>query len=140
MKIQRARRIAWAVVILWMVLIFSLSAQTARESATLSSHTIGRVAGLVVPGFADLSPEQQTSIISGVQDYIRKVAHVILYLVLGGLCMTALFQHPMKMPVRFIAALAIGMGYGATDELHQLFVVGRGRRSGMSALIPVVWC
>jgi VanZ family protein len=48
---------------------------------------------------------------------LRKVAHVTEYAVLGGLLYRALGREPL--------ALAAGVAYAATDELHQHFVRGR---------------
>jgi len=48
---------------------------------------------------------------------LRKGAHVTEYAVLGGLLYRALGGEPL--------ALAAGIAYAATDELHQHFVRGR---------------
>ena len=48
---------------------------------------------------------------------LRKLAHVTEYAVLGALLLRAL---PRELP-----ALAIGIAYAASDELHQHFVPGR---------------
>jgi VanZ family protein len=48
---------------------------------------------------------------------LRKGAHVTEYAVLGALLYRALGREPL--------ALAIGIAYAATDELHQYFVRGR---------------
>ena len=48
---------------------------------------------------------------------LRKGAHLTEYAVLGGLLYRALGREPL--------ALAMGISYAATDELHQYFVRGR---------------
>lgn len=48
---------------------------------------------------------------------LRKGAHLAEYAVLGGLLYRALGREPL--------ALAVGIAYAATDELHQYFVRGR---------------
>ena len=48
---------------------------------------------------------------------LRKAAHLAEYAVLGGLLYRALGREPL--------ALAVGIAYAATDELHQYFVRGR---------------
>jgi VanZ family protein len=54
----------------------------------------------------------------GIWDTIlRKAAHLAEYAVLGGLIYRALGREPL--------ALAVGIAYAATDELHQYFVGGR---------------
>ena len=49
--------------------------------------------------------------------FLRKGAHVTEYAVLGILLYRALGREPL--------ALAVGIAYAATDELHQHFVRGR---------------
>ena len=48
---------------------------------------------------------------------LRKVAHSVEFAVLGGLVLRALSHE--------LPALALGIAYAATDELHQHFVTGR---------------
>jgi VanZ family protein len=48
---------------------------------------------------------------------LRKGAHLTEYAVLGALLYRALGREPL--------ALAVGIAYAATDELHQYFVRGR---------------
>ena len=48
---------------------------------------------------------------------LRKGAHLTEYAVLGALLFRALGREPL--------ALAVGIAYAATDELHQHFVHGR---------------
>jgi VanZ family protein len=48
---------------------------------------------------------------------LRKGAHLTEYAVLGGLLYRGLGREPL--------ALAVGIAYAATDELHQYFVRGR---------------
>jgi VanZ family protein len=49
--------------------------------------------------------------------FLRKGAHVTEYAILGGLLYRALGREEL--------ALAVGIAYAATDELHQHFVRGR---------------
>jgi VanZ family protein len=49
--------------------------------------------------------------------FLRKGAHVTEYAVLGALLYRALGREPL--------ALAMGIAYAATDEIHQYFVRGR---------------
>jgi len=61
-----------------------------------------------------------SSLSSGLGEWdtvLRKCAHVTEYAVLGALLYRALGRETL--------ALALGIGYAATDELHQHFVRGR---------------
>jgi VanZ family protein len=54
---------------------------------------------------------------------LRKLAHFTEYAVLTGLWWRALRGLGMRFPLA--AAMAISLGYAATDEFHQTFVDGR---------------
>jgi len=122
---NRLKILLWSLVIIWMTLIFFLSAQPASTSDALSGQTIRIVAKLVVPGFSELPQNQQESIVSSWQHAARKTAHGLAYFVLGSLCMVALLQHRLPMNQRALMALGISIAYAASDEIHQLSVVGR---------------
>lgn len=125
MKPSHIRFVLWTVVVLWMVLIFCLSAQEAAQSSSLSGSMIRQVAAVIHPEFHTMPVEQQNSVVENYQHVARKTAHTLAYLVLGVLCMTALFQYSIRRGIRFAAALAVCVGYAGTDEIHQLFVPGR---------------
>lgn len=116
----------WSGVLILTTWIFLLSSQTARESKSLSGQTIRIVATAVIPDFEERSQQQQAKIVSAWQHMARKTAHALLYFGLGLLCMTALLQYSLGMKLRFVIALGISIGYAVTDEIHQLFVDGRG--------------
>lgn len=119
------RAIRWLLVILGMGIIYLLSAQTAAESSGLSGHTIRALLPIFMPEFADLPHLQQNQIVASLQSVVRDAAHVMTYMLLGILCMSALLSHELKMKTRIIIALIICTGYAAIDELHQVFVNGR---------------
>ena len=121
--------IIWATVLLWMVLIFYLSSQTAKDSAELSSYMIRKLAELLRPDFHSLVPAKQVQFIADLQHIARKTAHALLYMILGALCMKAfLFWH--KKRYASVSAALVCIAYAATDEVHQLFVAGRSGELG----------
>lgn len=124
------RFLLWTAVLLWMAVIFSLSAQVATQSSSLSGSTIRKVVEITQPGFHTMPVEQQNSVVESFQHMARKTAHALAYLVLGALSVSALLQYPSGSGVRFAAALAICIGYAGTDEVHQLFVPGRSGQIG----------
>jgi VanZ family protein len=60
---------------------------------------------------------------------LRKIAHTIEFAILGALLLRALGSE--------LPALAAGIAYAVTDEVHQLFVEGR-RGSPVDVLIDAV--
>ncbi|NMA62964.1 MAG: VanZ family protein [Syntrophomonadaceae bacterium] len=118
---SKKRILSWIVVLLWMLLIFHLSSQAAEDSNQLSTG-ITRVVVQTVERFL---PDTDIDI-GSVNHIVRKNAHFAAYLVLGVLVMNAL----RRSEVYGFRALAIALGicvvYAISDEVHQLFVPGRG--------------
>jgi VanZ family protein len=119
---SQAKNLWWILVVLWMSLIFLMSSQTSSDSATMSGKLIRGIARWMIPGFTGYSPDMQRTIVADLQNLTRKMAHMFLYTVLGGLCMAAMLQYGMRMRFRVIVAAATGVVYAVTDEVHQLFV------------------
>lgn len=109
--------VSWLAVAVWMFLIFYLSHQPASQSSDLSSGITDTIINTMqrlfpfIPLDADLF-----------HNLIRKSAHFVAYLILGVLVMQA--QHVPKRKAALFA-LIICILYGATDEVHQLFIPGR---------------
>lgn len=105
--------ISWAAVLLWMVVIFNLSSQPAHQSNKLSTG----VTQVIVKTVKKVAPKSEFDI-KKFNHYVRKNAHFFAYLVLGILVMNA-----MRGKTR---ALMICILYAISDEVHQMFVPGRG--------------
>ena len=111
--------ISWIAVILWMAVIFSLSAQPAASSNQLSKGVTEILVEML---------KKVTSInleVSDLNHFVRKNAHFIAYLILGGLVSNALKYGGSGLNKSFLAGL-ICVGYAISDEIHQIFVPGRG--------------
>lgn len=150
-KITMIRFLLWTAVLLWMAVIFCLSAQVAQKSSSLSGSTVRKVVEITEPGFRQLPALDQEGIVESYQHVARKTAHTLAYMALGVLCMTALLQYSLINRVRFAVALAVCVGYAGSDEVHQLFVAGRsgqlidvcidagGALVGISAILLLHW-
>lgn len=115
------KKISWLAVILWMCLIFYLSHQPATTSSELSTgitELIELTVEKVVPN-ADVITED-------FHHLVRKNAHFFIYLVLGILLMHSLKLNGIVKFKSLVAALLICVFYAISDEVHQLFVAGRG--------------
>ena len=108
--------LSWTAVLLWMVLIFNLSAQVADESDKLSKG----ITRMIVQTVERVAPNANFDI-KNFNHGIRKNAHFFAYLVLGILVVNALSAGECK----FVAIL-ICVLYAILDEVHQIFVPGRG--------------
>jgi len=116
-----------------MVVIFLLSAQQSEDSAALSGSLL-QVVGEVLDGvIRALGGEGLSAGTSAVlHSVLRKTAHVVAYLILGALTARAVTMGDRArtsrnpaLPVWLLAWL-IATAYAVTDEVHQLFVPGRG--------------
>ncbi len=97
----------WALVLLWMGLIFWFSAQSGDASYAQSDKLSGMLRWTTP--YVD----------------IRKVAHFFLFFVLGLLCFWG-FRAAGRSPGRAaLSALMVCAAYALLDECHQVFVPGR---------------
>lgn len=110
MKLKRL--ILLVLIIIWAILIFSLSGQNGTESSGLSRKLV------------EIFTKNQ-EVINRVEPYIRKVAHFCEY-GLGGILFTLLLStYNWKDRKVMIISIALGIWYASIDELHQLMVDGR---------------
>ena len=111
-----ARRRAWVAVAVWAALIAVFS------SGWFSGTHTG---GLLLPLLRGLLPWASSEVLGALHALIRKAAHVVEYLILGVLLVRALREEGLGGPALASAAVALGIGYAALDELHQTFVPSR---------------
>jgi len=119
--------LSWIAVFIWMLLIFKLSAQPATQSSELSRNVtkvIIETIGKVIP--LDIEISTTTDLVSQFNHTVRKFAHGAIYFVLGVLLMNALRASGVENSRGVILALFICVLYAISDEVHQLFVPGRG--------------
>lgn len=115
----------WAATIIWMAVIFSMSAKTAAQSSGMSGGLIERLATLFKAGFSDLSAAEQAVYIESLQGIVRTVAHLLEFCFLGFL-LSGGFKFSLPSKFKFtLFAVGTGWIYSLTDEVHQLFVPGR---------------
>ncbi|WP_243135853.1 VanZ family protein [Acetobacterium tundrae] len=112
-KVTRNMVAAWILVVFWMGLIFCFSNQPADQSDELSSCiaklTIGSLGFNVDIGYLDF--------------YVRKSAHFCIYLILAVLTLVALKQSNVSKAE--VKVFIICVLYACSDEVHQLFILGR---------------
>lgn len=118
--------LAWIAMLLWMMVIFGFSAQTAEESTAISSGLIRQVIETITPEFSEMSAEEQTAIVDEWKTVVRKTAHMAEYAVLGVLSWITMGFYFPRMRWRVGVAAGIGLLYAITDEVHQIFVPDRG--------------
>lgn len=115
------RYLSWIAAILWMIFIFCLSSQEAEQSNRLSTE----VTKVIVSTIEKVAPETDFDIKS-LNNIIRKNAHFFTYLVLCILTMATFRISGASISRSIILASAVCIAYAMMDEVHQLFVPGRG--------------
>ena len=114
----------WALVIAWMIVIFSLSAQVADDSNRTSGRVIRWLLTHLDGSFSSLSPGEQLLRIDDWSFTVRKLAHFLIFAGLGFLSFAA-FSADLPPRKGFPAALGLGAARAVLDEVHQSFVPGR---------------
>lgn len=113
--------ISWMAVLLWMLLIFNLSSQVAEQSDKLSTGIVE----LIIKMVQKVTHNTEFDIKS-LNHIIRKNAHFLAYFVLGVLTVNALKRSRVKGLKAGAFAMGICVLYAVSDEVHQIFVPGRG--------------
>lgn len=111
----------WVLVILWMALIFYLSHQPATKSNGLSTGITEKIVEMVEKIAPDIDIDM-----GSFNHILRKNAHFFAYLVLGALVANGLRSCNVNGYKCIGFALLICVLYAISDEIHQLYVPGRG--------------
>ncbi len=113
--------LSWTAVVLWMALIFNMSSQVAEQSDQLSKG----ITKVIIKTVEKIAPKAEFNI-DDLDHILRKNAHFFAYLVLGVLVTNALRRNGVKGYRSVLIAIGICVLYAASDEVHQIFVPGRG--------------
>ncbi|MGV2939692.1 VanZ family protein [Mesobacillus sp. LC4] len=115
------RILSWSAVILWCVLIFSMSAQPAAVSNGLSKG----MTEVIIEHAEKVVPNEEFNL-GSLNHIVRKNAHFFLYLILAILLTYALRQSGNNETSAYGLAFLITVLYAMSDEFHQIYVPGRG--------------
>ncbi|HEX2956178.1 MAG TPA: VanZ family protein [Chitinispirillaceae bacterium] len=107
----------WVTAFCWCMVIFYQSSKNAELSDMNSLFIVDLINQMLVSIFG-------SGAVSISNFIVRKSAHFIEYMVLGGLLFKSLFNG-LKLKTVTITAFLCGLGYSITDEIHQIFVPGR---------------
>lgn len=124
--INKNKILPWIPVIIWMGAIFYMSAQPAAESNDLSKGIVEKIfVTLSKIFFLDIETITINHMVLGSNHYLRKSAHFIVYFILGILVAFVLIKNSFKGKAIYISFLLCVL-FAISDEIHQLFVAGRG--------------
>lgn len=111
------RKVAWALWIIWMIAIFSFSQLPGNESEKQSD--------LVIYIFNVLGLDLNSRLGELSTFVVRKIAHFTEYFILYLLSYNVIKTYISKGRAKMFSILFV-FAYACTDEIHQIFVPGRG--------------
>lgn len=109
----------------WYGVIWSLSAQPASVSGSLSDGLLYRLMVLCSPAFAAVSETVRITAVEALSFFERKAAHMFLYFVLSLLAFSAACFFLRRFSARAAAAAVLCVLLASLDEYHQTMVPGR---------------
>jgi len=112
------------VTIIWMMVIFFLSSQSAQVSNGLSKNVTIILIDLTNQAYGTNFISQIH--ISEVNSMVRRCAHVGVYIVLSILVINTLRGSRINLLMGYLLAFLICVAFACLDEIHQMFVLGRG--------------
>ena len=104
------KKISIILVILWMILIFIMSSFSGNDSSNQSNFIVD-----IISNIFNINNIELLSLI------IRKLAHFTEYFILGILVYNMIYNLNKKKYISIIICIL----YAISDEIHQLFVIGR---------------
>ncbi|MFU7517727.1 VanZ family protein [Clostridium sp. HCS.1] len=113
---KHKKRIAWVLLIAWMILIFLMSHQPGEISSSQSDLLL-KVFSLIGIELNDYFGELATFI-------VRKAAHFSEYMILFFLAYNVSIKYTREKQVRLYLIIFVFL-YACTDEFHQNFIPGR---------------
>ena len=123
------RNLAGVLAIVWMCVIFFFSGQSKEESSAVSESFSYRMVSSTSFFFhLDMSDERVREVAATIEGLVRKAAHMAEYGILSVLIFVWLGQWEIGFLRRGGTAFGAAAVYAASDEIHQLFVVGRAGR------------
>ncbi len=119
------RYVFLALTLITMAFIFYMSSQNATVSTNTSGSFIGNIANFISKHFRNSSESEKRLLIMGMQRFVRKAAHLTVYLILGFFCFGFFSQFELSFLKRALFAFSVSVLYAISDEVHQTFVKGR---------------
>lgn len=107
--------VKYCLVVIWMGIIFLLSAEGADDSRARSGAVVGILKDSLNTDSAD---DFLTSL-------TRKAAHIVAYFILGILIYSIIETYKLTGKRTIVLSITFALLYAIFDEIHQLFVPGR---------------
>lgn len=112
------RVLIWIVTIAWMGGIYFLSDRPVEQSLQDSSKVMEVLK--LAPSVEEASDTNNAQMLN-IQMFVRKQAHVMLYMGLAGLIFLSIYGYFGKSEKTALISFILTTLYGASDEIHQIF-------------------
>jgi len=115
--------------IIWCVVIFLFSSETSMSSDSRSRGITDTVVDIYENVSNNkLDAEKRIQVLDTLNHIIRKCAHFTIYLVLGVLSYSCFLEYSFSTRKTVLLSITFCIFYAISDEVHQLFISGRGGR------------
>lgn len=105
-------------------MIFQFSSENSEASGSRSREVMRKIVN-TFPYTKNLNEKTKIKIVEKSQPIIRKLAHFLVYTLVGILIMAFMSTFETILLKKFMISLFIGLIYAITDEYHQSFTPGR---------------
>jgi len=117
--------IALCILLFLFVVMFLFSSQNGTGSSSLSMKVTRVIAKVTFFNYDDMTLSQQTFIVKELNYFIRKVAHFMIYMIIGMCSYYILYALIENIRKKALVACVMCFVYALSDEIHQFFVPGR---------------
>ncbi len=114
-----------ALCVLWMGVIFFLSAENSDESGGRSGDISYQIVEVFTKNDTDMTDAERQEIADKLDPPLRTMAHMFCFCVLGMLYFLTARTFPVSVKIGALSSVACALIYAISDELHQHFVPGR---------------
>lgn len=116
----------FCLLVAWMGVIYSFSAQEAPRSSNVSQGVCYRLVNRVNDIFGmELEEDEKLDVAGKIEFPIRKAAHMTEYAILGCLFVGTMLAWNRAWKIKLLLSQMGVFVYASTDEFHQTFVAGR---------------
>ena len=108
-------------VLIWMAIVFYFSSQSAQNSDKTSIGITEKILSIFIK-----NRTKRQEVILKFNPMVRKMAHFVLYTIGGMLILNFIHIFNISEKHKLLYSIFLGTIYAASDEIHQLFIEGRG--------------
>lgn len=116
----------WVLTVAVMSFIFYFSSENAEQSSATSTGFLYWLLNVFFPDFSHFDESVKLAFMESIHGVVRKCAHFTVFAALG-FCSLNAFRFTLKLKIHFTALICAAFCYlyAVSDEIHQLFEVGR---------------